>query len=469
MAINTIASSNTFTDWVLVTNQVVSDLNDLRSNNYTKSSNTFIVGSTGVGLQVNYDSLLQGNVTVGSATLSTLSVGSNVTTNFANTVTVTGNIILSGSLQSPGGGITSGSINLISGNIVTFTSNAITANIIVANNISTNTVNAAYGYIANLSIGNITNSGIITANNLTDYSIVSKKLANTGVTAGSYGGPTSYPIINIDTSGRITGVIVQPVITSTNQTTFGVTLEQDYFNGDGSTLNFNLTRSITGANTIEVFISGVKQYPSNYSASGALLTFNTAPPSGTNNIMVQYIIQPGAVQLVDVLTDTSNVVSGRAATPLSVNTVYAYAQASFAAANAALVSSPSAAVQFGSFGVGTAPSGTTGEIRATNNITAYYSDDRLKIRLGNIENALDKLMSLNGFYFHPNDEAQSLGYANNVQVGVSAQEVQAVQPQVVVPAPISDKYLTVHYEKLIPLLIQAIKELKAEVDELKGK
>jgi hypothetical protein len=49
-----------------------------------------------------------------------------------------------------------------------------------------------------------------------------------------------------------------------------------------------------------------------------------------------------------------------------------------------------ASVQFGSFGVGTAASGTTGEIRATNNITAYYSDDRLKTRLGNIENALDK-------------------------------------------------------------------------------
>jgi len=126
------------------------------------------------------------------------------------------------------------------------------------------------------------------------------------------------------------------------------------------------------------------------------------------------------------------------------------------------------APQFGSLGVGTAASGTTGEIRATNNITAYYSDDNLKDRLGNIENALDKLMTLNGFYYQANKTAQDLGYAVKKEVGVSAQEVQRVLPEVVVPAPIDDKYLTVHYERIIPLLIEAIKELKAEVDSLKG-
>jgi hypothetical protein len=127
----------------------------------------------------------------------------------------------------------------------------------------------------------------------------------------------------------------------------------------------------------------------------------------------------------------------------------------------------SSSVQFGSFGVGTAASGTSGEVRATNNITAYYSDDRLKTRLGNIENALDKLMSLNGFHYEANQTAQDLGYKVKPEVGLSAQEVQAILPEVVVPAPIDEKYLTIHYERVIPLLVEAIKELKREVDSLK--
>jgi hypothetical protein len=126
-------------------------------------------------------------------------------------------------------------------------------------------------------------------------------------------------------------------------------------------------------------------------------------------------------------------------------------------------------VRFNSLGVGTGASGTAGEIRATNNITAYYSDDRLKTRLGTINNALDKVLSLNGFYHEANELAQSLGYTPVREVGVSAQEVQKVMPEVVAPAPIDEQYMTVRYERLVPLLIEAIKELKAEVDFLKSK
>jgi hypothetical protein len=125
-------------------------------------------------------------------------------------------------------------------------------------------------------------------------------------------------------------------------------------------------------------------------------------------------------------------------------------------------------MQINSLGVGTTASSTAGEIRATNNITAYYSDDRLKTRLNNIENALNKVMSLNGFHYKANETAQALGYQVKPEVGLSAQEVQKVLPEVVVPAPIDSKYLTIHYERVIPLLVEAIKELKAEIDELKG-
>jgi hypothetical protein len=125
-------------------------------------------------------------------------------------------------------------------------------------------------------------------------------------------------------------------------------------------------------------------------------------------------------------------------------------------------------VRVASLGVGTAASGTAGEIRATNNITAYYSDDRLKTNLGNITNALEKVMSLNGFYYEANEIAQGLGYKVKREVGLSAQQVEKVLPEIVVPAPIDEKYKTIHYDRIIPLLVEAIKEQQSEIDELKS-
>jgi len=136
--------------------------------------------------------------------------------------------------------------------------------------------------------------------------------------------------------------------------------------------------------------------------------------------------------------------------------------------SAATFTSTSQNSQFNSIGVGTAATGTAGEIRATNNVTAYYSDDRLKTRLGNVQSALNKVATLDAFYYEANEVAQGLGYTSVREVGISAQQVQAVMPEVVAPAPIDDKYLTVRYERLVPLLIAAIKELKAEVEALKG-
>jgi hypothetical protein len=112
---------------------------------------------------------------------------------------------------------------------------------------------------------------------------------------------------------------------------------------------------------------------------------------------------------------------------------------------------------------------TGGEIKATGNITAYVSDERLKNNLGKIENALDKIEQLTGFYYELNDVAKGLGLeSKGREVGVSAQKVQSVQPEAVAAAPIDENYLTVRYERLVPLIIEAIKELKSEVEVLKG-
>ena len=125
--------------------------------------------------------------------------------------------------------------------------------------------------------------------------------------------------------------------------------------------------------------------------------------------------------------------------------------------------------QVNSIGVGTAASGSAGEIRATGNVTAYYSDDRLKRRLGYIGGALDKVMSLRGFYYEANEIANQLGYESVREVGLSAQEVQAVLPEIVKPAPIDPQYLTLDYAKLVPLLVEAIKEQQILISNLSKK
>lgn len=133
----------------------------------------------------------------------------------------------------------------------------------------------------------------------------------------------------------------------------------------------------------------------------------------------------------------------------------------------------------GGFSVGTTADPGAGAIYATGNITAYYSDARLKTVSGKIENALDKVGKLSGVYYTNNNTAKSFGYnSDEIQVGVLAQDVEAVMPQIVKAAPFDldengnsksgENYKTVQYERLVPLLIEAINELRAEVKALKG-
>ena len=126
----------------------------------------------------------------------------------------------------------------------------------------------------------------------------------------------------------------------------------------------------------------------------------------------------------------------------------------------------------GALGVGTAASGTTGEIRATDEITAYYSsDERLKENIQKIDNALYKLRKVRGVMFDWRDEViEKRGGEDNYFVrkhdtGVIAQEVEQVLPEVV--AIREDGYKAVRYEKLAGIIIQAINELADEVEEIK--
>ena len=109
-----------------------------------------------------------------------------------------------------------------------------------------------------------------------------------------------------------------------------------------------------------------------------------------------------------------------------------------------------------------------GGLTSAGDIIAFASDERLKTNIEPIKNGLDKVLKLNGFTYNFNEIGEELGFDTSLRhAGVSAQEIQKVLPEVVCSAPASDEYMTVKYEKLVPLLIEAIKDLKAEIDELK--
>jgi hypothetical protein len=121
-------------------------------------------------------------------------------------------------------------------------------------------------------------------------------------------------------------------------------------------------------------------------------------------------------------------------------------------------------------------------IYAMGDIVGGYSDERLKTDIKPIENALEKVMSISGVNFRSNDLASTFGYNETNQVGVLAQELEKVLPQVVRLAPFDvetvdgvqrsisgENYKTVQYERIVPLLIEAIKQLAKEVEDLKSK
>ena len=128
-------------------------------------------------------------------------------------------------------------------------------------------------------------------------------------------------------------------------------------------------------------------------------------------------------------------------------------------------------VQFGGLGAGT--SAASGEVRATGEITAFYSSDiALKENINPIENALNKVMSLGGYNYDWKDSyVEKRGgidgyFVRKSDIGVLAHEVEKVVPEA--HAVRKDGTGAVRYEKIVPLLIEAIKDLNKEIKELKN-
>ena len=209
--------------------------------------------------------------------------------------------------------------------------------------------------------------------------------------------------------------------------------------GSTSTTYASLTANVTGTLPVANGGTGLSTTPTNGQLDiGNGTNFTRAALTGTAN---QVVVTNGAGTIT-------------LSTPQSIGTA--------------------SSVQFGSFGVGTAASGTTGEIRATNNVTAFYSSDKkLKENIKDVENALEKVCVIGSKTFDWTDEyikehgGEDSYFVQKSDFGVIAQDVQTVFPQAVRTR--ADGTLAVDYEKLSTLAFGAIKELSDRVKTLEGK
>tara|TARA_Y100001972_G_scaffold129141_1_gene194456 strand:- start:803 stop:4432 length:3630 start_codon:yes stop_codon:yes gene_type:complete len=371
----------------------------------------------------------------------------------------TGDLVVDGTIA--GAKIVAGDITATQIETGTLTSASGVFGAISANDISTGTLNAANVTISGGDV-TINNSGIAINGSSSSINLGSGAftVSSSGVlsaTGATISGSITATSLNV-TNATVTGTLDASVITLNNEPLNNVLTFSEV--GGVGLLTLNEAASIDG----DFVVAG------NFEATGLQPDLIIGKVTGVSGDTVQadailrsstgsgaFKIQAGTSNTTkvslgyDALAKTTLSADGQ----LAINTDGSLALTLNSSQNAVFTGD----IQTDSLGVGTAASGTTGEIRATNNVTAFFSDERLKDFKGKIENPIDKIMNINGYYFKENSVAKDLGYSNNrLQVGLNAQEVEKVLPEVVTEAPIDNKYKTIWYEKLIPLLVEGVKE-----------
>ena len=409
--VSILSYANTFGEWVVITDALANEVNNLGKGTFTKDTGTMILLGSSESLRANGPANFY-------STLSVLGIGSSAY--IQNNLTVGGSLITGGPVSwyantiTLGAGVANSAYSYINVN------RSPSANASIRYNNSLN-------YWDMLDVTNGTYYRLLTTQLMSDSTLITSSTTVASATAAN----VAYRAgMTAQAAAAVASAAAAGAVNKVNGTSGQATAS----NGSVTISGANGITSIASSNTITISTSQDLRTSASPSFSGLILYGNLSANGYliSSNVIVANTISASSVVSSPILKATSSATM----VTLGVNTA--------------------------------ADTANSGSIVATGKITAYYSDERLKVNLGNIPNALDKVISLNGFYYEANKIAQELGYIAKREVGVSAQEVQKVLPEVVSPAPINQEYLTVDYERIVPLLIEAIKELKLEIDLLKS-
>ena len=360
---------------------------------------------------------------------SIVTIGASTATSFNGTINAT-NGVVSGSSQILGGsGLVSGSSQVTLQSTTGFTTYDTALATITGSLISS----ASAAKTTNDSQGvSITNLNTTTASLLIET-------ANLETFSGS--ALTRLSALEVETanletfSGSALTRLTALEVETANLESFSSSALTRLSNLEGTDITITLTGDVTGTGTITNL--------GNVSFATTVAANQVALGTDTTGDYVASLVQGTGV------TITNN--SGEGATP-----TIAIGQAVATSSN----------VQFNSLGVGMAASATAGRIDATNDVVAFSSSDiRFKENIKPIENAIDKIRKISGNTYDWKEENKvEHGYEGN-DVGVIAQEIEAVLPQLVQTR--ESGFKAVKYDKLVALLIEGIKEQQLQIEQLR--
>jgi cytoskeletal protein CcmA (bactofilin family) len=342
-----------------------------------------------------------------------------------------------------------GDINLI-GNISASGDVRIGGNIYLGDGVATDNISALGVFTTNLVPTGLIDLGTTSAkwNNVFANNISGAIAATNGVISGSsqitYTSISSIPSGIVSGSTQVTPLLPTGVVSGSAQTILN--LPTGTVSGSSQITYENISSIPSG------IVSGAAQIP-------ALLP--TGIVSGSSQVITSNAITLGTHttgNYIQTITGTANQITVAGSGLESADVTLSTPQDIHTSAN----------VQFNSIGVGIAATAVAGEIRAINDITAFYSSDvRLKENIVPIENALSKVESISGNTYDWKEGFEEIHSHKGNDIGVIAQEIEAVLPQIVISR--DNGFKAVQYEKIIPLLIEAIKELSAKIKDLENK